>query len=266
MSLAGWIVSTALIFGYTAVMLVVGWVIAQLQVPAKKEEAYKRGLMAADDGWKDAISKDAIKTTAVDLQMEFDYADGKQTPRGFVARNSIEARVDDLARLGDVLDAVVNSGATSIHGLRFDVKQREQLRASALQSAVKDALAKAQAISQAAGRAMGAVIRIEEVPADAPPVPMMRQLALAAQAEASTPIATGTIAIAGDPGRRLIALRAWLKSGMVAFPRDRQRRRRVVNRQSRTRPVNKRKRNNYLINGCPANGRSKMPIPLCQGT
>ncbi len=39
-------------------------------------------------------SKDAIKTTAIDLQMEFDYANGKQTPRGYVARNTIEVRVD----------------------------------------------------------------------------------------------------------------------------------------------------------------------------
>src|SRR5690349_8681813 len=56
------------------------------------------------------INKDAIKTTAIDLQMEFDYADGKQTPRGFVARNTVEVRVDDLTTLGDVLDAVVGSG------------------------------------------------------------------------------------------------------------------------------------------------------------
>ena len=93
------------------------------------------------------IPKDAIKTTAIDLQMEFDYANGKQTPRGYVARNTIEVRVDDLAKLGDVLDAVVDSGATTIHGLRFDVKQRDQLEATALQAAVKNAMAKAQAIA-----------------------------------------------------------------------------------------------------------------------
>jgi len=56
------------------------------------------------------IPKDAIKTTAIDLQMEFDYANGRQTPRGYVARNTIEVRVDDLTKLGDVLDAVVASG------------------------------------------------------------------------------------------------------------------------------------------------------------
>src|SRR6187402_3465120 len=77
------------------------------------------------------VPKEAIRTTAIDLQMEFDYANGKQTPRGYVARNTIEVRVDDLAKLGDVLDAVVNSGATMIHGLRFDVKQRDQIEGQA---------------------------------------------------------------------------------------------------------------------------------------
>jgi uncharacterized protein YggE len=152
------------------------------------------------------IAKDAIKTTAIDLQMEFDYADGKQTPRGFVARNTVEARVDDLAMLGDVIDAVVASGATAIHGLRFDVKQRDQLRAAALQSAVKDALAKAQAITQGAGRGVGAIIRIEELPVDLGPVPMMRPFAMASRAEAATPFAAGTIEIRAQV-RVTVALR-----------------------------------------------------------
>jgi len=142
-----------------------------------------------------SIPKDAIKTTAVDLQLEFDYANGKQTPRGYVARNTVEVRVDDLARLGDVLDAVVASGATTIHGLRFDVKQREQIEATALQAAVKNATAKAQAIATGASRAVDRIIRIEEVSSGGP-VPMMKNFAMArAGADASTPVEAGELEI-----------------------------------------------------------------------
>jgi uncharacterized protein YggE len=140
------------------------------------------------------IAKDAIKTTAIDLQVEFDYNNGKQTPRGYVARNTIEVRVDDLARLGDVLDAVVSSGATTIHGLRFDVKQRAKVEAEALQSAVKHAMAKTQAIAQGAGRAVDRVLKIEEVAGGGDGVPMMRQYAMA-KADASTPVAAGEMEI-----------------------------------------------------------------------
>ncbi len=141
------------------------------------------------------IAKDAVKTTAIDLQMEFDYADGKQTPRGYVARNTVEVRVDDLAKLGDVLDAVVNSGATMIHGLRFDVKQRDQVAAGALQLAVKNAMAKSQALAAGANSAVDRILRIEELSGGGEPVPMMRQYAMAARAEASTPVAAGEIEI-----------------------------------------------------------------------
>lgn len=140
------------------------------------------------------IPKDAVKTTAIDLQMEFDYNNGKQTPRGYVARNTVEVRVDDLAKVGDVLDAVVSSGATMIHGLRFDVKQRDQVGAQALQAAVKNAMSKTQAIAQGAGRAVDRVLRIEEVSGGGEPIPMMRQYAMA-KADASTPVAAGEMEI-----------------------------------------------------------------------
>jgi uncharacterized protein YggE len=141
------------------------------------------------------IAKDAIKTTAIDLQMEFDYHNGKQTPRGYVARNTVEVRVDDLAKLGDVLDAVVSSGATMIHGLRFDVKQRSQVEGQALQSAVKDAMAKSQAIASGAGRGVDRILRIEELSGGGDPVPMMRQYAMAKAEDASTPVAAGEMEI-----------------------------------------------------------------------
>jgi uncharacterized protein len=144
------------------------------------------------------IPKDAIKTTAIDLQMEFDYANGRQTPRGYVARNTIEVRVDELAKLGDVLDAVVSSGATMIHGLRFDVKQRDQIEATALQAAVKNAMAKAQAVATGSSRQIDRVLKIEEV-GGAERVPMMKQYSMAARAaDAATPVAPGELEIRAE--------------------------------------------------------------------
>jgi uncharacterized protein YggE len=141
------------------------------------------------------IPKDAIKTIAIDLQMEFDYANGKQTPRGYVARNTIEVRIDDLSKIGDVLDAVVGSGATTINGLRFDVKRREQIEADALQAAVKNAMTKSQAIALGANRAIDRVLKIEELAVGGGPMPMVRQYSMAAKADASTPVAAGEMEI-----------------------------------------------------------------------
>ena len=49
------------------------------------------------------IPADAIQTTGYNLQPEFDYANGRQTLRGYVARNQVQVRVDALAKLGDII-------------------------------------------------------------------------------------------------------------------------------------------------------------------
>jgi uncharacterized protein YggE len=59
------------------------------------------------------LGADAIRTTSYELHPEFDYVDRKQMLRGYVARNSIEVRVDEIERIGDVLGVAVGSGATS---------------------------------------------------------------------------------------------------------------------------------------------------------
>ncbi|MDP3719978.1 MAG: SIMPL domain-containing protein [Acidobacteriota bacterium] len=140
------------------------------------------------------IAKDAIRTIAIDLQLEYDYANGRQTPRGYVARNTIEVRVDDFAKLGDVLDAAVGSGATNLHGLRFEVKNREALEREALQLAVANAMGRAEALAAGAKRTIDRVIRIEESSVGrGPEMPVM---AMRMKAEdASTPVAAGELEI-----------------------------------------------------------------------
>ena len=142
------------------------------------------------------IPRDAIKTVAIDLQLEFDYANGRQSPRGYVARNTIEVRVDELAKLGEVLDAAVGSGATLLHGLRFDLKNRETLEREALQKAVAAAVGRAEAMAAGARRGIDRVLRIEESSVGGgEPRPMMMMERSMARQEASTPVSAGEIEI-----------------------------------------------------------------------
>ncbi len=142
------------------------------------------------------IPKDAIKTVGVGLQPEFDYNNGRQTLRGYVARNTIEVRVDDFAKVGDVLDAAVSSGATNIHGLRFDVKNREAVEQQALQRAVAGAMTKAQTVAGAAKRTVDRIIRIEEqFVGGGGPQPVVERAMMRMSADASTPVEAGEIEI-----------------------------------------------------------------------
>ena len=108
------------------------------------------------------IPADAIQTVGYNLQPEFDYQNGKQTLRGYVARNSVQVRVDALAKTGDVIGAAVGSGATSVSGVRFDLKDRDAAERQALRLAVRDARARADAAASGGGVTIDRVIRIEE--------------------------------------------------------------------------------------------------------
>jgi uncharacterized protein YggE len=139
------------------------------------------------------VPKDAIRTIGYDLHPEFDYANGRQTFRTYVARNTVEVRLDDMDRVGRVIDAAGTGGATSIGGIRFDVRNREVLEREALRQAVADARARAEAAASGAGRTIDRVVKIEEGGAPEYPRPMMRMAA--ADAAQSTPIAPSTIEI-----------------------------------------------------------------------
>jgi uncharacterized protein YggE len=106
---------------------------------------------------------------------------------GYQVSNQVTARVRDLERLGAILDALVRAGANSIDGPSFDIADPEQLLNPARDAAVADALAKAERYAAAARVKLGEIISIEEGGFYAPPRPMMRAEAMAAD----VPIAPG---------------------------------------------------------------------------
>jgi uncharacterized protein len=144
------------------------------------------------------IPKEALRTLSYDLQLEFDYKDGRQVPRGYVARSALEVRLDEVARVGEVLEAAVVTGATAVRGVRFDLKARAQLERDALTRAVADARARAEAAATGAGPAIGRIVRIEEGGAGImpPPQPYLMAPRMAAEDSSSQPaMATGEIEV-----------------------------------------------------------------------
>lgn len=106
------------------------------------------------------VPSDAVRTTGYSIQQEFDYANGRQTPRGYVARNGVEVRVDAVDRVGDLLDALVEAGATTVSGVRFTLKDRSGAEREALRLAVADARGRAEAMASGAGLTIERVLRI----------------------------------------------------------------------------------------------------------
>jgi len=143
------------------------------------------------------IPAEAIRTTAYDVQYEWDFVNNKRVGRGYVARNSIEVRIDTIDRVGEYLEIAAGSGATALGGIRFDLKDQAKLEREALRLAVLDARAKADAAAAGAGRNIDRILRVEEQGVDVPPMPMrmMRQSVQANVADATPPISAGQLEI-----------------------------------------------------------------------
>ena len=170
---------------------------SRAKTPGEAQKVNAEAMSAVQQKLKGVgLAADAIQTAAYELRPEFDYANNRQTLRGYVARNAIEVRVDDLPKLGQVLDLAVGAGATSVSGIRFDLKERSNAEQTALQRAVADARAQANTAAQAAAMRVERILRIEvqREPTMPPPRPMLAMRSEMA-ASAEPPIAPGELEV-----------------------------------------------------------------------
>ena len=120
------------------------------------------------------VPAEAIRTLAYDVQYEWEWVNNRRVGRGYVARNTVEVRVDNVERVGDFLEIAAGSGATALGGVRFDLKDRAKLEREALRLAVADARAKAEAAASGAGRSIDRIVRVDEAGFQGPmPMPRM---------------------------------------------------------------------------------------------
>jgi uncharacterized protein YggE len=145
------------------------------------------------------IAADAVQTAGYSLQPDYEYQNGRQLLRGYVSRNQVEVRVDTLSKLGDIMASTAAAGATSISGVRFDLKDRESAESEALRMAVRDARRRADAAAAGANVRIAQVMRIDEQRDEyQPPVPMARMATLAmgaAPAPQAVPVEAGQIEV-----------------------------------------------------------------------
>ena len=140
------------------------------------------------------LGTDAIRTLGYHLEQEFEVVPTGRIPREYVARNTIEVRIDDLTRIGEVIDAVVRGGATSVAGVRFEIQNRAAAEQEALRLAVADARSRAEAAATGAGLIVDRVLRIEDR-RDGIIFSQRPMLMAARSVEATTPIEPGLIEI-----------------------------------------------------------------------
>jgi uncharacterized protein len=143
------------------------------------------------------VAADAVQTVSYTISPEYQWDEPRRTQRivGYVARNVIRLEVRELARIGPLIDVALRGGANEVSSLQFYSSRRDELRQEAVVLAVTRACREASAIARAAGGTLGPLMQANTsdgyMPPPAPPMPMMRQEAAAAD----TPITPGDLEI-----------------------------------------------------------------------
>ncbi len=114
--------------------------------------------------------------------------------QAFVVENTVSVTVRDLDSLGEILTAVIQEGANTIHGVAFDVEDRQAAVEEARGRAIEDAKAQAEAIAEAAGVSLGAIHSISINEGGGAPIERAMEMPEAA-AGGDVPIAGGQLTI-----------------------------------------------------------------------
>ncbi len=139
-----------------------------------------------------------VQTSNLSLSPRWDNklfsSSGQRKIAGFVASNTVTVRVRDLDRLGEVLDAVVQEGANTFHGLHFGLQEPQPAQDAARQDAVADARRKAQLYVTAAGVKLGDVLTISEA-ASRGVSPVMMTMESDQMMSRAVPVAQGEVTV-----------------------------------------------------------------------
>ena len=150
---------------------------------------------------KVAGSTAVLKTISYSLNPTYQYHPngGEPTLTGYNAVNVVQVTLDELARIGAVIDSATQAGANQVQGIQFTLRDAESVRADALREAARKARAEAQVLADALGLKVLRVLSVEESSPRVVPVRgFMSAARNAAGAPPATPVESGTLDVTAD--------------------------------------------------------------------
>ena len=137
------------------------------QAPSAKDALAKNSAAMAQviDTLKgEGLDPKDIQTTNFSVQPVYEERKEGRAPAmiAYQVTNSVRITVHDTAKLGAILDKVVNLGANDLGSIEFGVSETEALKDEARKQAVSQATANAKLYAEAAGGTLGKVLTIAE--------------------------------------------------------------------------------------------------------
>ena len=141
-----------------------------------------------------------IQTSSIDLNAQYSY-NQNEPPKltGYQASNAVTITVNDLQRLGPVLDGVVEAGVNQVNGISFGLKNAQGLEDAARLAAVKALKAKADLYGSATGYRSVRLVNLSEGGGSPEPRPMaLMAMAKMSADGGSTPMSGGELTVRID--------------------------------------------------------------------
>src|SRR4029077_3052924 len=116
------------------------------------------------------------------------------TISGYTATNVVRVTIDDLSKIGDVIDVATRAGANRVPSIQFALRDEQSVRGQALREAAVKAKAEAEALANALGLKVNRILTVEA----GGPVPVPIRDVMFARAESSsaaTAIQPGSIEV-----------------------------------------------------------------------
>ena len=138
------------------------------------------------------IDRKQITTSQFSLQPLYDNesrVSGQQRISSYRLQNNVSVVVEELPILGTLIDSAFQAGANQFYGLRFGLKNDNNIKDELLRKAVQDGRRKAQIIADALGVTLGQPLSVTEAGNYSPMQAdsnLMMKAATGAQIEAGT--------------------------------------------------------------------------------
>ena len=131
---------------------------------AKAQKENAKLMAAVIDAIKaKGIKAEDIKTTGYSIYQTYDYVDNKPSEPYYIANNTVNVKVNDITKVGEIIDVATVSGANTINSIRFTVKDDSAYYEEALKLAMANAKNKATSIMGSFGKKPGIPYAVNEV-------------------------------------------------------------------------------------------------------
>ena len=147
------------------------------------------------------IKESKVRTAGLTIQPEYRWDEPKkqQVFTGYFVQRQLEVELNDLDKLGELIEGAIDAGVNEVSPPELDSSQRRELSRQALAAAATDARSNAQRIADTLGVKLGALRNIDaHSNQPGPPRQMLRVSAMSAESDVGASYTPGEISTAAQ--------------------------------------------------------------------